>query len=577
MDTNRRIAKFSDNWHELLGKKWVMIAGAVAGIVLLILIILPFFVNADTFRPTIEQKITAAIGRPVTLGHLSFSLFSGSLVADNVAIADDPAFSSAPFFQAKSLHIGVSTAALIFTRQLHVSSLTADAPQIQLIQKPDGTWNYASLGAGNSPAGPQTSSQSSSASNLSIGEMNIRDGSVDVSSLPATGKTFVYDHVNLEVKDLSFTTPMPFKLTANLPAGGTVKLDGKAGPLAPSEGQSNAMNTPLQATIEIKHFDPVAAGVIPPADGISTVADLDAQITSDGKTMTTTGKLTATSLKLSPNGSPAPQPVDADLSINGNVAARGGQITDLAIHTGNMAAHINGTYQMTGNSLTVNLHLSAPGLPVDGLEQLLPAVGIRLPGGSSLRGGTLTAKLDITGSPTTLRIAGPVEIDNARLAGYAVASNIEGLAGSMVSKTAGSKSDDSTDIRKFAANIVSTPQSTELSQIDCDVPLVGTSTGNGTVSASGALNFQLKAKLNSSGGVGGAMTSAMASVGGVAGNLLHGVASNGIPVSVTGTTANPSIRVNMGSALKQQSSGSGAKPSAAKSGILGAAQGLMQH
>jgi AsmA protein len=230
-----------------------------------------------------------------------------------------------------------------------------------------------------------------------------------------------------------------------------------------------------------------------------------------------------------------------------------------------------------GDSVTLNLHLSAPGLAIDGLEQLLPALGIRLPAGSSLHGGTLTATLDMTGTPATFRIAGPVEIDNTRLAGYAVASNIEGLAGSLEAKTVGPKADDSTDIRKFTASIVSTPQSTQLSQIDCDMPLLGTATGNGTVAASGALDFELKAKLNSSGGVGGAVTAAMGNVAGVAGNLLHGAATNGVPVSVTGTTEHPSIRVKLGSMAKQQSSGSRNNSGATKSSILGAAQALTHH
>ena len=50
----------------------------------------------------IEKALSDSLGRPVQLGHLSFSLFSGSLVADNVAIADDPAFGSTPFL--RSVH-----------------------------------------------------------------------------------------------------------------------------------------------------------------------------------------------------------------------------------------------------------------------------------------------------------------------------------------------------------------------------------------------------------------------------------------------------------------------------------------
>ena len=43
------------------------------------------------------------------------------------------------------------------------------------------------------------------------------------------------------------------------------------------------------------------------------------------------------------------------------------------------------------------LHLAAPNLPINQVEALLPAAGVRLPSGSSLQGGTLTANLAING------------------------------------------------------------------------------------------------------------------------------------------------------------------------------------
>src|SRR6185437_14877696 len=117
-----------DDWRaklrKALGYRWVKIAVGVVAAIILLLIVVPFFVNADTFRPTVESEISSALGRKVTLGHLSFSLLSGSLVADNVSIADDPAFSSAPFFQAKSLRIGVTTGALLFHHQVRITDFT---------------------------------------------------------------------------------------------------------------------------------------------------------------------------------------------------------------------------------------------------------------------------------------------------------------------------------------------------------------------------------------------------------------------------------------------------------------------
>lgn len=538
--------------HEAMQRRWVKIAAIAAACFVLVLVLVPLFVNADTFRPAAENEISSALGRRVTLGHLGLSLLSGSLVADNVTIADDPAFSSAPFFEAKSMHIGVSLPALLFSRALHVTNFTADSPQIHLISKPDGTWNYASLGRGASGSG----SGQSSASDMSIGELKIKDGSVDVRSEPATGAPFVYNHVDVTVKHLSFTTPMPFDLTADLPGDGTVQLSGTAGPVA----QPDAMNTPLHATLVVKHFNPVAAGVVPPSEGISGVADLSAQLASDGKTLTMSGKMQAAQLKLSPNGSPAPQPVDVDLATSANIGARSGQISDLALHTGAVAAHVTGTYQMSGDQAVLDLHLAGPALPVDSLEQLLPAVGVRLPSGSSLHGGTLTANLAITGPAAAPKIAGPVEIDNSELAGFALASKIEGLT-----SPGSAQNSNGTSIRVLRAVVTNTPQSTELSQIDCDIPALGTATGSGTVSAAGALNFQLVAKL------GGASASAVNSL---AGSFMKVAAPSGIPLTITGTTSNPSIRANVGSMMKQQASGLLGKGSNAKSGILGAAQGL---
>jgi AsmA protein len=51
--------------------------------------------------------LTAALGRQVKVGNLSLSLLSGGVTADNISIADDPAFSKTPFVQAKSLNVGV--------------------------------------------------------------------------------------------------------------------------------------------------------------------------------------------------------------------------------------------------------------------------------------------------------------------------------------------------------------------------------------------------------------------------------------------------------------------------------------
>ena len=83
-------------------KRILKILAIVAAILLVIAIAIPFFIDANTFRPKLESEISDALGRQAKVGNLSLSLFSGSVKADDIAIADDPAFSKGPFVSAKS-------------------------------------------------------------------------------------------------------------------------------------------------------------------------------------------------------------------------------------------------------------------------------------------------------------------------------------------------------------------------------------------------------------------------------------------------------------------------------------------
>jgi AsmA protein len=364
-------------------KKHPLISIVVAVVVLLLLVVLlvPLFIHANTFRPTLESQLSDALGRKVTLGDLSFSVLSGSLVADNISIADDPAFSSKPFLQAKSLHIGVEVAPLLFHRQLLVTSFVADSPSINLVHNAQGTWNFSDMGR-NAGSRTQNTQKESALPNFTVGEMKVENGTAVVSDVPLTGTPFTYSNLNLSAKQFSFAKSFPFELSATLPGGGLLDVKGNAGPV----NQKNASDTPLNANISLKHFDPVAAGVVQASQGISMLADIAAQVTSNGQTLTSNGTVQAARLQLVANGSPTPNPVDISYTINHNLDTRSGQVNDLGIKTGGVTVHVNGTYAMTGPQVTLALHLAAPNLPINQVEALLPAAGVRLPSGSSLQG-----------------------------------------------------------------------------------------------------------------------------------------------------------------------------------------------
>jgi AsmA protein len=539
-------------------KPWVKVAIAVAAVVIIVLVLIPFFVNADTFRPKIQDQLSSSLGRKVTLGHISLSLLSGSLVAENISIADDPAFSSAPFLQAKELRIGVELGQLIFHHAVQITNFTVDSPSIQLIHAANGTWNFSSLG---SSAAQPASQQSSPPPSLTVNELKIENGSAALSSVPAAGNPFSCTEVNLTVKNLSFTQSFPMELSLKVAGGGTLSLKGTAGPVA----QNDTSLTPFQATLDIKHFDPLAAGAVQPSDGIAMLADVSVQVASNGGSLTSTGKITAAQLKLARNGSPAPNPVDIDFNLTDNLSSRTGQVNDISIHTGAVAAHINGSFRHDGDEAVLNLHLSAPNLPVDAVEQLLPAAGVTLPSGSRLKGGTLTASFAVTGPVNATTISGPVELDNSVLEGFDLGSKIQGM------NPIGGTS-NGTEIQKLSADVNNSPQGTRFSNIDAEIPKIGTATGEGTVSPTEELNFELNAKIAAFSAVGGAVSNTVGGLLGKGSNSGSKSNSGGIPLSITGTASNPSIHAEMGKMLKSAASGVGStaqKPVKTLKGMFG--------
>jgi AsmA protein len=523
----------------------VKIALGIVAAFILVLALVPLFVNADTFRPKIENELSRALGRKVTLGHLSLSIFSGSLVAEDISIADDPAMYQSPFIKAKKLHIGIELAQFLFHHSIQITDITIDSPSINLIHTANGTWNFSNIGSSAQKSATKPSAQQESMiPALTIGALKIKDGSATISSLPATGQPFTSTGIDISVKQFSFLKSFPFELSAKFPGDGEISLNGNAGPIS----QKDASDTPFDAKLKLTHFDPVAANVVVPGQGIAMVADFDGQVTSDGANLSSKGTIQANKLQLARGSSPAPRTITIDYNVTENLDARTGKVSDISVHSGTVAAHVTGSYRLTGQSPVLDLRLSAPNLPIDELEDMLPAVGITLPSGSRLRGGALTANLGVTGPSTGTTITGPVEIDNTELVGFDLANKIQGMSG--LNGTKGS-----TQIQKVNAELDSSPQMTKLSNIFGSVPAIGTATGSGTVSPSNTLDFQLVARFNNASAVGSLANQGLNALGGLLGNQSNNAAEKGVPLIITGTTSNPSIRADLNAIVKQQAGG----------------------
>lgn len=539
--------------------KWIAI---VVVILIIIVIALPFVIDVNMFRPRIEAELTNALGRKVTVGNLKLSLISGSLAADNIAIADDPTFSNQPFVKADALNVGVNVIPLIFSKTLEVRDITLTRPQVSLMRTPQGKWNFSTLGSksgetSTQPATPPANESSSKAAkkseqkpapakpaenqpqsaqksapspgsesqseqgleqNLSVGALNIRSGQITVADTNAPSKARVYRNVDVTVKNFSFTSQFPFTLTADLPGGGNAKLDGTGGPI----NRGDTSLTPLQAKISVNQLDLAKSGFVDPSSGFAGSVNFAGTVESDGNQARSMGDATATGLKLSPKGTPASKPVALKYTTNYSLQKETGQLTQGDVSLGHASAKLSGTFDLHGTQPVLNMKLNADNMPVEDLETLLPALGVELPKGSSLQGGTLTADLTINGPVNAMNITGPVKLANTKLAGFDMGSKM-----SAISALSGVKTGQDTTIQNFSSDVHYSPSGIQTQNINLVIPAIGTITGQGTVSPQNALDYHMSAALN------GGVVSGLSKVAGLSGN------GTTIPFFITGTASDP--------------------------------------
>lgn len=400
-------------------------------------------------------------------------------------------------------------------QQMHVAKLLVLRPKLTV----------ARSNAPAPPKAPQPNAEGATMlQNLSVDDAEIKDAAVTLTTVGQSGSA-VYQQLNAQIQNLTPKTQSPFTLSAQLPGGGSLNANGKLGPI----NYDNNAATPVNAHVTLKHVELATAGVLPPDAGIAGTADLDAQVQSNGQTLNATGSTTIAGIKLAKNGQPSAKPVQVQFAVTQNEQAQNGQLQHATFTVGRATINTAGTYQTAGPTTAINLKVDGDNVPIDEIEAFLPALGVSLPQGSQLRGGTLTTTLTVSGSTANPVISGPVRLSNTQLAGFDLGAKLQTLSqltGGKIASATGS----GTNIRSLSMNVREAGGAIQTDNIALDVAGVGTATGAGTVSAAGALNYNMVLKLTgltagpsanqpaaSSGGAGGVL-------GGLAGALGGGAA-----------------------------------------------------
>ncbi len=148
------------------------------------------FVDVNQYRDLIQRKAEEAIGRKVTLGELSLSLFPPVGIQ-----VQQPEIEG--LLRARSLTVGVRLLPLLFSRKVEVRRVVLEGPEITAARDASGRWNFEGLGSG-APAGEP--GPPSAPRPFTVAKLVVRDGRLHVRDAGRSGSGGLTLDVDLDLE-----------------------------------------------------------------------------------------------------------------------------------------------------------------------------------------------------------------------------------------------------------------------------------------------------------------------------------------------------------------------------------------
>lgn len=237
------------------GLKWGLIAvGGTIVLVLLILLILPVFVDANKFKPVLEKKVAELTGRPFSVSgkvDISFFPFAGVSFSD-LHMGNPRGFAEKDFVTIKSFDVRVKLLPLL-SREVQIKHFILTDPQIVLIKGKQGrtNWDFSIPKEEKSPAATdQDTSESETVPglpirSLTVGDFSIKNGTVTWIDTPSGARKTI-DQLDVVFTNLSLDRPIGVKLSARLDEK-PISLNGTLGPVGQDPGKATI---PLEMSLK---------------------------------------------------------------------------------------------------------------------------------------------------------------------------------------------------------------------------------------------------------------------------------------------------------------------------------------
>ena len=383
-----------------------LVAASVAGLLVLLVVALPYIVSLDALRARVIAAAEQALHRKVEIGAMRIQILSGPGAGiEKFVVHNTSAFESPALVSADRVSIKVAFWPLL-SRRVEVRAIVLDGVTVTIERGPDGAMNIDDfLSAGKRDSAP--ASQTAAAA-LLVSRIEIERGRavfVDRRVSPGKTVTLSIDDLTGRLTDIGPTTPARFDLAARFLAdtGHNLTLKGTLGP-PPTEGPVG--EAPLAATLAAKGL--ALARLAPYVEAFRS---------SDPGTLSIDGKVAGKllgALELSGNVALAPAAASSMPAVDGTFTSvldwpRGTLVIGRSLFdVAKLPLSIEGRIDDLHSERRVSMRIATPG-EVD-LDKVtgLPGLAGRLPASVKLA-GRVRVEAQIDGPSAELEMRGVAE------------------------------------------------------------------------------------------------------------------------------------------------------------------------
>ncbi|MGB9437173.1 MAG: AsmA family protein [Desulfobacterales bacterium] len=219
--------------------KWgAIVVGCLVVVIIAALVLIPMFVDVAKYKPILESKVTAATGRPFSVGDdLSLSLFPWAGVSfSDLRLGNPAGFTEKNFVTVKSFEVRVKLLPLL-SKDVQIKRFVLNEPQIVLVKNKKGLENWAQP----KPAGKDAAEEKAPSTESVPGGLGIPISALTAENIAINnGSALWIDHttdtrkeitdIGLILKDVSLNRPVKLTFSAQLDQK-PLSLEGTVGPV----------------------------------------------------------------------------------------------------------------------------------------------------------------------------------------------------------------------------------------------------------------------------------------------------------------------------------------------------------